>query len=335
MAKLFDDKPCLEIQYQYGNTLQDLQYVTIDCLTNYTRDEIKDIFKPGVSVDKIKDSATLFFLQSSTFPRTRLTNSAYKRCINQAKADYIVAPDSLDAWFGNNRIVQVIETEDTYYIVPNFWGSYYRSPSGTEYNNNPAKFILKYGYLVPKTKVLSVSNKVTLLQLPKKIYHDMQILLKSKTPVISEKSLSYKVDQQSETASKEDILSIIDMLQSSDQSVQGLGLKLLGNYNISSMAPLIKYIMGCIPSLQNCAAWNSVSVKSLRDSIGFYNFNSNSNIFYRYNEFCKTDSPEAQEILKTFIKKELTKGFNEIAKSVSTSIANLGLKISLNIDEEK
>lgn len=324
-----------------NNMSMDLSWVAAAGALNYVvydPENVKDLYKK-VDKSKIKKDACLYFLKSTQFPRTRLVNTKFTRCNKIDKADYVVIDtnrfeSNYYYGLGSRFSCGFIETEKSYYVLDKNWYYSYRSPAGQEYSRDPAAFIIKYGFLpkddnIVKQKLILKGFRAASAQ----IYSDMEILFKLKIPAISVDDLVSEVDEQSEKMDEDGLRSIVDMLSSSDSSVQSLGLKLLGNYDITEIAPFIRYIISSNSSLQNCSAWNSTGVKSLRNNIGFRYFNNNSNIIYRYDNLELPENTAAANILKEYVTKETIKGLNSIVNdSLKRSLDTLGLKLNITIE---
>lgn len=179
----------------------------------------------------IKQESKLYFDQGSSFPRFKLSLSNNKRCIKVPKADYIVVSGSTDYKYDELNYY-VVEDDDRVYVFSEKDWSWFGSIDALI--SNPV-----YTFINPK---LIYSGKLYSFE------KDSLYLLKYVTgeytvPFITDKDLDKIICDMCSDITYDELLSIIDMLDSEDASVVQLGMKALQAYNVEKYKLTLRLIL--------------------------------------------------------------------------------------------
>lgn len=195
--------------------------------TNY-----KDLVKKvnDTIITSTKEGSVLYFDKSSKFPRFKLSQTSYKRCIKIEKADCIIAKkfDARQIELYLNCDCYIFENEyGTLCVVPE---SYIKS-----YANGSVKDFFELlknldSYPDLKEEPIYKGRLCCAFKTPS-IY--LENLINNKPlPIMEDTTLDNEVNKTFEKITEEDIETIIPMLNSSDYESVSLGLKLLSNTNV-------------------------------------------------------------------------------------------------------
>ena len=237
----------------------------------------KDLVKKvnDTIVTSVKEGSTLYFDKSSKFPRFKLSQTSYKRCIKIEKADCIIAKkfDASQINLYTNCDCYVFENEyGTLCVVPE---SYIKS-----YANGSVKGFFELlknldSYPDLKEEPIYKGRLCCVCKTPS-IYLENLINNKS-LPIMEDTILDNEVNKTFEKITEEDIETIIPMLNSSDYESVSLGLKLLSNTNIIEAPYLTTAIL--VYTFSNwCGnqAKNTVGVAQMFDTLHFSSRNINT-----------------------------------------------------------
>ena len=227
------------------------------------------------TVKTINPGSTLFFSSSSKFPRFKLAESDYKRCIKIEKANYIVYDDIPIK--GSSEVI-MLEDETYVYVWRKGWSSSSfssRTAFGlrSEWDKDPIEYIknhhLYYGAeinLLYEGKAMVVNNKYKPL---------IDLVLDPNNNTISfvtDKLLDEKINGTFDVLDEEAVRSICDMLDSPDRTTQGVGLKVLTGYNVQETPLTVRTILGLRENLCGCTEWKGVGVQQVLKSIDWHGF---------------------------------------------------------------
>ena len=240
--------------------------------TNY-----KDLVKKvnDTIVTSVKEGSTLYFDKSSKFPRFKLSQTSYKRCIKIEKADCIIAKkfDASQINLYTNCDCYVFENEyGTLCVVPESYIKSYANGSVKDFFE-----LLKNLDSYPDLKEEPIyKGRLCCVCKTPSIY--LENLINNKPlPIMEDTTLDNEVNKTFEKITEEDIETIIPMLNSSDYESVSLGLKLLSNTNIIEAPYLTTAIL--VYTFSNwCGnqAKNTVSVAQMFDTLHFSSRNINT-----------------------------------------------------------
>lgn len=242
--------------------------------TNY-KDLVKKI--NDTIVTSIKEESVLYFDKSSKFPRFKLSQTSYKRCIKIEKANCIIAKK-----FDANQIR--LYTDCDCYVFENEYGTLCVVPESyiKSYANGSVKDFFELlknldSYPDLKEEPIYKGRLCCVFKTPS-IY--LENLINNKPlPIMEDTALDNKVNKTFEKITEEDIETIIPMLNSSDSESVSLGLKLLSNTNVIETPYLTTAIL--VYTFSNwCGnkAKNTVSVAQMFDTLHFSQRNVNTYI---------------------------------------------------------
>ena len=233
-------------------------------------DTIKDKIKNVRTT--LKGDETLYFGKTSKFPRFKLMESGFKRCIKPEKADAFVVGE-LDG--RSVSYSYLLEDEVAYYLVNQgaISNIYCRdSVEKTRFQTDPLKYIernLLYGNSFIKPLVTNVKLSVFGSDVGNDILKIMDGTYKA---IVLDKELDVAVNKKLDSITEEDLKSITELLDSPDKSSQGIGLKMLGAYNINDVPLTIRTLLGFRRYLSSCSEWTSVGVKNTLNTIKWDDF---------------------------------------------------------------
>lgn len=189
-------------------------YIDSFDVTNGVERTHYDTLIKNISCSELQESATLYFSKSSTFPRIKLENSKFKRCIKIDKADYVVInPKTI-----SNRVCSsyYIETDDKI-ILGSYYQFYYRRDE------------------VEKDLGIKIDNVKTLYfyELTEKREDLIKLIQNPNLKLITDDMLNVAINKTDQLLDLDTANMILDMLCATDNDSVELGLKMLTGFNIS------------------------------------------------------------------------------------------------------
>ena len=241
-------------------------------------DAIKNKIKS--SKGSLKQGDTCYFGKSSEFPRFKLQDSGFKRCIKIEKANCVVIGD-LKGWEYNDYTF--LEDELNIYCVYAAYTSYIRcnnKAKKAEWDNDWFQYMVNHKLFYGNELHKIYSGKYTCFS--KDTGDDVENIMNGTyTNLITDEELDHAVNQNFDLITEEDITSICEMLDSPDTSTQGLGLKMLSGYNVQATPLTIRTMLGIRPHLARLSEWKSVGVQQVISSIELTSFgNFPTNIYH-------------------------------------------------------
>ena len=309
------NKFCYWFSYQnyYNNNTRNTSYPVFReyswdirgyCL--YPKTDISVIEKT-YRVKTINPDSKLFFDSGSGFPRFKLGLTSNKRCIKTTKADFIVTSGSTDKQQSyDSNVYVVIEANDSIYMVEECEFKGYFNNSVAVFSNAVSKYEVLKDPKVIYTGLLYGYDKDA-VYLGK--YSDGTYTL----PYITDNDLDKIVNNMCPEPTYDEILSIVDMLNSEDAATSQLGVKMLEGYNIDKYKLTLRLIL-CTRSNWWLYSKTTVGAKQLVNSLNIDpyqirdNFTYGSQYAYRKGE---TYTVEDIAIAKKLAKKFFTEYFQE------------------------
>ena len=221
-------------------------------------------------VSTLTPNATLYFSASSEFPRFKLADTGYKRCIKIEKADFIV--------IGKLNLNQcdncyLFEDEEYFYLVDyNQMYFSYRSDKNKvgAFKANPEQYIRDHHLYYGATLTLVYHGPICCGQAGSTdVEHIMNGDYKK---IITDKELDSVINGNFDKLDKDTISSICDMLDSPDKVTKGVGLKVLTGYNVQATPLTVRTMIGLREGLASCPEWKGVGVQQVLSSIGWQGF---------------------------------------------------------------
>lgn len=312
------NRQCLSYNYRKGQ--YDYNYIlTQDSGTYILEDDLRVLIsKPITSITTIPDNAKLYFDESSSFPRFKLSTTTFKRCIKETKADVIVLNYDKRIYCYNYYSLYITPLAD--YIGP------------SDELTSLAK-LLNIKEIDISEKQVRMSNRLTSANIAY-----LNMISNSYTkPVITDDDLNKIIDKMNPTLTQDDYDQLNTMITSKDEETVGLGLKLLTNYNIAATPCAIRYLLH---STHDCWKWNSV-----KTSVAFKNLLSALDITYFQPSFPSivyhsvpegnTLSKEDKELLNPILIKRTEKYINSYCGDLQQKLnqCNININIDVKINE--
>lgn len=282
----FKDKPVYKLSYKPNFSCNDPQYIWTQCwcygkgnpsLALFSREELDKRIKKILT--DLPGNKILYFGHSSKFPRFKLTDSNFKRCIKPEKADVCIINNESLVGYGTWNNIHLLEDDGGIYMVDDIVtpinGFRFRDFNQlTEFQNNPIKFILKYKISF-WNNLREIDYVKTATAYPKDFTEDANLIMDGTYKKIStDAALDTCLTNTFESMTFETLTSICEMLDSPDKATQGIGLKLLCNYNINDIKITIRTILGLRKYLADLPEWKSVAVQQLLTTIHWTAFGS-------------------------------------------------------------
>ena len=221
-------------------------------------------------VSTLTPNATLYFSASSEFPRFKLADTGYKRCIKIEKADLIVM-GKLDLNQCDN--CYLFEDEEHFYLV-DYDRMYfsYRSDQNKvgAFKANPEQYIRDHHLYYGATLTLVYHGPICYGQAGSTdVEHIMNGDYKK---IITDKDLDAAINGNFDKLDADTVSSICDMLDSPDKVTKGVGLKVLMGYNVQATPLTVRTMIGLREGLASCPEWKGVGVQQVLSSIGWQGF---------------------------------------------------------------
>ena len=294
--------------------------------------------KQKTLVSPLTPNATLYFSSSSDFPRFKLADSGYKRCIKIEKADFVVmgklAIEELDT-------CTLFEDEESFYLI-DFNRMYfnYRSDQNkiNTFKADPERYIRSHHLYYGATLTLVYNGPICYSQgKGAELEHIMNGDYKK---IVTDEDLDTVINGTFDKLDKDSVASICDMLDSPDKVTRGLGLKILTGYNIQATPLTVRTMLGLRENIASCSEWKGVGVQQVLSSINWRGFGKFPNQLYnilpergKEAEYSDEDKNLVKDIYIRAAKCFMDAAINQVNK---TGIPNtFGLNISYDIKERE
>lgn len=278
----------------------DTGYYMDDFGENFIEKKYYDELIKKIEYSELTKDATLYFSKSSTFPRLKLENTGFKRCIKLDKADFIIInPNSLtnltERWY-------VIETDTAIYIS-GYW-DFYRNRTDLE------KFL---GFTISSSILTTIHG----YELSEKRKDLLKLLQEPNVKFVNDDELNKTINKSDQILDKETMFAIHDMLKSSDLDTIELGLKMLTGFNIDETPLTISTLLLLNQRWWTTNARTNVLVQNMIKQLDI----SNKRVSYGFPHsisYLRSTAAKASEY-----DKELTKSliFDKIVKYINNSLS--------------
>lgn len=303
------------IEKLFGNHGQQLSYQQNYGIYGHTHQEVLDKIKENLITDtsKINLSATLFFDKSSTFPRFKLQETDFTRCVKLDKADYIVIP-KLSKHIWNNEVIS---------------GQAYKFDYQDTEVYCDSTIYLKYeclhdiAELVPHTKFLVTNTKAEALFL-------LNLLTIYNKPLIYDTDLEQLISKDLEKLDEDNLSSLYDMLHSSDESSVELGCKLLATFDVHEVSLATSMLLFLTQDhwIPNKGS-NATSFKSMLKTLNYpdYGYRYIDYVFHDHSIQSDKDRQLAKKLIEPWIR-------TQIEQVTNMKIEHCPFKIEIEIEIE-
>lgn len=262
-------------------------------------------------LSSINRSATLYFDKSCTFPRYKLQDTDFKRCIKLDKADYVIIPDlkKFRLYDTPSSFKYMLIKDDIIYLYSKDFYDYYDE--------------LKQGISSNITHFLECYSKSSLITA-------VSIALEYNKPLIYEADLDKIICKDLEKLDDESLMSIFEMISSQDETSIELGCKLLASYNVydTKLASAMLLFLTQKNWIRNKGA-KSVSFTSMLQNLKYpnYGFSNVDLVFQNFPISNDKDKHLAQLLVEPWIKQI-------IEDATQFKIEKCPFKIELSIEIE-
>lgn len=182
-----------------------------------------------IKKEDINQSATLYFDKACTFPRYKLQDTNFKRCVKLDKADYIVIPKLPNTFAYSFKEFWTREFEHNNII--------YRCNSDIDYLLNSIDREKYNPYIINNDDYVYADNK----RIGEFIYN---VLNNYNKPFIKEDDLDKLISKNNlEKLDYDSLISLYEMLNSTDQDSIELGCKLLTTFDIFDKRLSVSFVL--------------------------------------------------------------------------------------------
>lgn len=290
-----------------------LAYRKIYFVFGYTASDLNQKIADNLITDtsKINQSASLYFDKNCAFPRFKLQDTDFKRCVKVDKADYIVIPkiNAVTFDFTNCPANYCIDYNNTEYLFNDSLYNHYNALKD-------AKRIPNLDAVWFKTK--SEANVA------------LNILKLYNKPFIYEEDLEKLVSKDLEKLDEETIMSVYEMLNSTDETSIELGCKLLASFDVHEccLATCVLLFLTQNNWIPNKAS-NATSFQSMLKSLDYpsYGYRYIDYVFKKHIIQSDKDRQLAKLLVEPWIKKTIQQACN-------FNIENCPFKIEFEIEIE-
>lgn len=281
--------------------------------------------------NKINGNETLYFYKTSKFPRFKLKDTGFKRCIKPEKATAFVT-DSLLDYVGVAKDALIYESDSIYFVV---YKDFYSLNAYAQSIGCTIEQLFAANMHMFKTNVGDVEVK---LVFSGKIKFDIQADIicdawNNKRTLIFDKDLDNYVSENSlNEMTKEDFVQIRDLLESSDKQSNGLGLRLLSGMNIDPFIGSLSWLFSNnLDQIKSCNEWSTNSVKLVKDKLKLiYHQNLESLRMFFNIARSEDDKLILNEISFSVIKEYISSRIN--VDYINDDIKEFGRKVTISIE---
>lgn len=262
----------------------------------------------------LTNTGVLYFHPSAKFPRYKLKDSDYTRCIKVNRADFIVVGSIYPQ---GERYVIFEDVNNLYIIQGRFQG---------------------IGNLIPEFEKIGLKVKLLYNGYACRYNEDQQIIFYPPTniPLILDKTLDKKVNKIMPSLDLQTANQIKALLNSSDQNNMELGLKTLASLNVQETPYAVKALLSLNTNWTKTSARNHVGVSTMLKNINLNpSYIKGGGFLNKVNYINKGEYTEADKLLGRQIMAEKAENIAKQNIAFVKQILGLegaGFNIDLNID---
>ena len=245
------------------------QYITVENIFNYegwffieADYNVENYFSNFIT--KLPDKPIFYFDESSKFPRTKLNFVGYKRCIKPEKANVIVIQNVAQVKTTSEEYIIFTDSEQLFGISASDFIKYFNG----DFNNMKAnQSSIGYDF---KDKLLCLySGRLKGILDPtetiKKFNNNTY-----KKPFILDNELDRIVNENLPDPDLDSLLTIKDMINSTDRSVVKLGANMAAGFNLTKWPLTFRVLLGTSGNwAQTYYGGNSVVIKQMWNTLKF------------------------------------------------------------------
>jgi len=287
-----------------------------DAPSGFIEKKFYDKLIKDLKYSELTQDTTLYFSKSSNFPRLKLENTGFKRCIKLDKADFVIInPNSLT---NSSTSFHVIETDTTIYLV------YYHD---LYYKRDKLENFLGF-----KIQDYGIMHFYEMTEKRKDLF---DLIHQSNVKFVHDDTLNKVINKGDEILDKDSMMNIYSMLKSSDLDTVELGLKMLTGFNVDKTPLTISVML-----LLNHRWWftnarTNVLVQNMLKQLDICNKRSGAH--FPYNITClhiykETASEYDKELAKSLLFDKIIGHFSRLCTSDIEffKIFNVNVKIDIS-----
>lgn len=304
-----------DIEELINNHGQQFTYQQNYGIYGHNKQEVLDKIQNNLITDtsKINLSATLYFDKSSTFPRFKLQETDFTRCVKLDKADYIVIP-KLSKGLIDNKVIAGQAYKFDYQDMEVYCNS-------TMYHKYQCLHDIAES--VSHTKFLVTNTKAEALFL-------LNLLTIYDKPLIYDTDLEQLISRDLEKLDEDNLSSLYDMLHSSDESSVELGCKLLATFDVHEVSLATSMLLFLTQDhwISNKGS-NATSFKSMLKTLGYpdYGYRYIDYVFHDHSIQSDKDRQLAKKLIEPWIR-------TQIEQVTNMKIEHCPFKIEIEIEIE-
>lgn len=274
----------------------DSGYYLHDAPSGFIEKKFYDKLINDLKYSELTQDTTLYFSKSSTFPRLKLENTGFKRCIKLDKADFVIInPSSLT---NNCTSFHVIETDTVIYLV--YYGDLY-------YKRDKLETFLGF-----KIKDYGMMNFYEMTEKRKDLF---DLIHQPNVKLVHDDALNKMINKSDEILDKDSMINIYSMLKSSDLDTVELGLKMLTGFNVDKTPLTISAMLLSTNRWWFTNAKTNVLVQNMLKQLDIYSKRSGTH--FPYNIKClytyeKTASEYDKELAKSLLFDKIVDHFSQL-----------------------
>lgn len=274
----------------------DSGYYLHDAPSGFIEKKFYDKLIKDLKYSELTQDTTLYFSKSSTFPRLKLENTGFKRCIKLDKADFVIInPSSLT---NNCTSFHVIETDTVIYLV--YYGDLY-------YKRDKLETFLGF-----KIKDYGMMNFYEMTEKRKDLF---DLIHQPNVKLVHDDALNKMINKSDEILDKDSMINIYSMLKSSDLDTVELGLKMLTGFNVDKTPLTISAMLLSTNRWWFTNAKTNVLVQNMLKQLDIYGKRSGTH--FPYNIKClytyeKTASEYDKELAKSLLFDKIVEHFSRL-----------------------
>lgn len=290
----------------------------------------------------LSDVTKLYFDSSSTYPRFKIRDTKFQRVIKVAKCDAAIIPDSLNYYpsSGEYYLFEYVK-EDQTKIIYSICPKLFKDNDSFIYDNvcsQGTDFIdgVKTINTLPKGSTLIYSGKLVFCD--ETYIETIDNIVSVYPKYAKESALDKLVNGTLEKITEESILSLNDMLASTDDTTVELGLKILQGMNVTESPAAVTCLL--------CGNFDNIYKNKAMGTTGVSQVFKSLNIDTRYISrdpiigiarvlelnVWKNATSEDKSLTYTLCRGILSNFYREKDKQVMDTLHNLPFKIKTYVD---
>lgn len=293
--------------------------------------DVRKYIKENI-VTEIKENSKLFFTKSSNFPRFKLSDTTFSRCIKLEKADYVVI--GKDYEYSTLRFTHFFEGKDTYYVFSEkpFYDWKDKSGYGKMLFED---WIAKYSnFIFPEpVSIKTITNNLYSLKGLNQIAEDIKNNIPHK--LVTDTMLDCEINKKQDEITPDVYKSICELLDSPDIGLREVGLKTLTGLNVNKTPITVRFMIGTRESeLAHLKAFKGVGIQNLLETIRFRGFGYFPDQMYYINPVPGEIVSDEDKALMSHIYVDLVdRKIKDSISKMSDILTKFNIKVDYNVTQ--